>query len=258
MPSSFQKAVRKALRANADPEVRDNFQRYFKDAVKLVGVRAPGVRQVFRDTYHLLANNVPDSVIEEAFDALSSEFLEEKQIGIMVLSRIEKKLPADFVQRLEPVFDRTVYDWATCDVLSSKVLRLLLRRDAAARRRIISWSKANYLWRQRASAVAFVNEARHGKYNKEIISVCGNIVNNPERFVQLGMGWVLRELSLADRQLALDFLARHYKRISREGLRYAIEKLPLTVRKRLLAEHAAATAENKAPARTKTKGRRKG
>ena len=240
MPSSFQSAIRKALRANADPEVRENFQRYFKHVVKLVGVRSPEAKKVFRECFPLLAGSSVDSMIEQAFSLLASEYLEEKQIGVSVLARIEKKLPADFVPRLEPVFDRSVYDWATCDTLSGRVLRYVLRRDDAARNRIIGWSKADYFWRQRSSAVTFVNEARHGKFNDDILCVCRNIVDNPERFVQLGMGWAIRELSLADQQLALDFLSAHYPKISREGLRYAIEKMPAPLQKRVLAEHTKA------------------
>lgn len=120
------------------------------------------------------------------------------------------------------------------------MLRLVLRRDADARRCIVAWSRARNPWQQRASAVAFVNEARHGRYNPEILSVCRNLVGNPDRFVQLGMGWVLRELFLADRQAVMAFIDRHRSGISREGLRYAMEKMPVATRKRLLAEHAAA------------------
>jgi 3-methyladenine DNA glycosylase AlkD len=238
VPSSFQTTVRKALKENSNPKVRENFQRYFKNAVKLVGVRSPDVKKVFRETFPLLATRPLEEIVEQAFLLLGSEYLEEKQIGISVLSRIEKKLSSDFIALLEPVFDQSVYDWATCDTLSGRVLRYIIRRDDEARKRIVGWSKANYLWRQRSSAVAFVNEARHGQYNDDILSICRSIVDNRERFVQLGMGWVLRELSLADRDLALGFLAAHYPKISREGLRYAIEKMPPALQKRVLAEHS--------------------
>lgn len=240
MPSSIQAAVHKALQANSDPKVREKFQCYFKNAVKLLGVRSPEVKKVFRETFPLLATRPLEEIVEQAFLLLGSEYLEEKQIGILVLSRIEKKLSSDFIALLEPVFDQSVYDWATCDTLSGRVLRYLLRRDGQARKRIVGWSQAKCFWRQRSSAVAFVNEARHGQYNDDILYICRNIVDNRERFVQLGMGWVLRELSLADQKLALDFLAAHYPKISREGLRYAIEKMPVALQKRVLAEHSEA------------------
>jgi 3-methyladenine DNA glycosylase AlkD len=74
--------------------------------------------------------------------------------------------------------------------------------------------------------VAFVNEAPHGRYDREILAICRALLRNRDGFVQLGMGWVLRELFLADGSLVLEFLRRHYPLINREALRHAIEKMP--------------------------------
>jgi len=63
------------------------------------------------------------------------------------------------------------------------------------------------------------------RYNDEIIKICSTCVKNPERFVQLGVGWVLRELSLANLELVNEFLTDNFEYFSREGLRYAIEKM---------------------------------
>lgn len=44
-------------------------------------------------------------------------------------------------------------------------------------------------------------------------------------FVQLGTGWVLRELSLSDKNRVVEFIKENYDFFSREGLRYALEKM---------------------------------
>jgi 3-methyladenine DNA glycosylase AlkD len=237
MPTRFQRAVRQSLNAISDAEVKANYQRYFKGTLPFIGVRGPAVDAVFREHLPSLAKASTDEVVAEAFAMLRSRFAEEKQIGILLLSRQTRRLDDDFVPSLEPVFEETVHEWATCDGLSGRVLRGLLVRSTVARSRIVSWSLAANQWRQRASAVAFVNEARHGNYNDQILTVCRRIVRNPERFVQLGAGWVLRELFLADRQATLDFIRAHYAWVSREGLRYAIEKMPPPLQRTLLDEH---------------------
>jgi hypothetical protein len=53
-------------------------------------------------------------------------------------------------------------------------------------------------------------------------------------FVQLGTGWVLRELSRADLEGVIEFIKEHYEKFSREGLRYAIEKMDSKTRTILL------------------------
>ncbi|MCY3017853.1 MAG: DNA alkylation repair protein [Planctomycetota bacterium] len=238
----FVNAVRQKLRQLARPSTKESYERYFKHVIKFHGLKSPAVKQVARDVLPLLQDEPILTVVGAAFGLLASEYSEEKQIAIIVLNRNVRALPDDFLWRLEPVFDRNVFDWATCDGIAGRVLRFLLTREADLRR-IVEWSLVDHLWRQRASAVAFVNEARHCRYNDAIIAVCGRVVRNPERFAQLGVGWVLRELFLADRARAIKFVRSHHQYMSREGLRYATEKMPAALKQRVLAEHACATRQ---------------
>ena len=61
-------------------------------------------------------------------------------------------------------------------------------------------------------------------------------------------GWVLRELSLANLQAVIEFCELNLHLLSREGLKYMVEKMPDPDAKRLLERHA------KKP-RASTKGR---
>ncbi len=238
--SPLSSALKSRLRAAADPAAKAAYEWYFKGEVDFLGVRTPNVRAIFRETISTIGEYPLSRTIDDAFLLLRSRYAEEKHMAILLLHKYRRALPADFVPRLEPVFDAGVHEWGTCDGISSKVLRHILLRSAADRRRIVSWSRSGNPWRQRASAVAFVNEARHGEHTTDIARVCERLVKNPHRFVQLGMGWVLRELWLAEPRVVVAFLRRHYPSISREGLRYAIEKMPAAQQQRLLKEHSAA------------------
>ncbi|HEY3324904.1 MAG TPA: DNA alkylation repair protein [Planctomycetota bacterium] len=238
--ATFVDEVRLALERRAEPLVKEGAERYFKHVVRFHGVKAPAVKQVAREVLPLLREHPIEDIVRSAFQLLSSEFSEEKQIAVIVLNRHLRTLPNEFLTQLEPVFEASVCDWGTCDAIAGRVLRFLLTRSPAEVKRVVSWSASKNLWRQRASAVAFVSEARHGRHNEQIITVCRRVVRNPERFAQLGAGWVLRELFLADRERVLSFLREHSGYISREGLRYAIEKMPAALQKQMLAEHTRA------------------
>lgn len=240
MTSKLHTEARRRLKAQATPAVEAGYERYFKGALTFHGVRGPAVKALSKELLPALDGASADDILCEAFALVAAPFAEEKQIGIAILYKHRKKLPRGFVARLEPVFDESVADWATCDGICGRVLRYQLKGDAAALKRIVGWSRSINPWRQRAAAVSFVNEARHGAYNEEILVVCENAVSNPDRFVQLGVGWVLRELYLANADIVLAFLGRHHRELSREGLRYAIEKMPKSLQQRLLDEHAAA------------------
>ncbi len=84
------------------------------------------------------------------------------------------------------------------------------------------------------AAVSFVNLARHGNVTAEVLQVCKTTIKNPERFAQLGTGWVLRELWLAEPAVVEVFIKENYQHFSREGLRYAIEKMPKKLQKEIM------------------------
>jgi len=79
-----------------------------------------------------------------------------------------------------------------------------------------------------------VKLARFGNHTDQIIKISSTCVKSTERFVQLGNGWVLRELSLADLDLVVKFIKENYENFSREGLRYAIEKMETKLRTKLM------------------------
>jgi 3-methyladenine DNA glycosylase AlkD len=230
----FGAAVFARLTARANPTVKANYDRYFKGAAQFLGLKSPAIRQVVREVETLLRNRPIAGVLDESFRLLQSPWAEEKYVGVALIGRNARRLPVGFLRDFEPVFDRSVHDWGTCDHVASRVLRpLIVARDADLRR-VVQWRQARSSWRQRAAAVAFVNEARHGHYDRQIMTVCRSLVRNRDRFVQLGMGWVLRELSLADRGAVLKFLHRHRRDMNRDALRYATEKMPTKVREQAL------------------------
>ena len=237
--SRFGREVRRRIVERADPAVKEGAERYFKHKLRFHGLNAPGIRGVARGVEPLLEGRPVSQVVGECFRLLHSPWAEERHVGIALLGRNVRRLPPTFLQDFEPVFDRTVHDWGACDHIAGRVLRPLVSTSPPWRKRIVSWRNAKSPWRQRVAAVAFVNEARHGRHNREILTICRALVQNPDRFVQLGMGWVLRELFLADREVVRGFLRQHYPSINREALRYAIEKMPKSLQSTILAEHAA-------------------
>jgi 3-methyladenine DNA glycosylase AlkD len=255
MATSIRPKAVKLLKARAVEADKISFEKYFKGVTRFHGVRSPTLKVLFKELWPELAGREVEANVADALLLLESPFMEERQLGIMILEKSKKKLPDDLLDRLEPIFDRTVHDWATCDGICGQVLRPLLVRSPKDRRRIGEWSKSKNFWVQRAAAVAFVNEARHGEHDDLILEICERVVRSPERFAQLGAGWVLRELALHDEPRVLAFLRAHYATISREGLRYAIEKMKKPLQTKLLEEHAAISARGATSAPAKRRGR---
>ena len=58
----------------------------------------------------------------------------------------------------------------------------------------------------------------------QIVVIC-RAVKNSYRFTQLGVGWVLRDVSVHHPQQVVDFLNEHESLFIKEGRRYATEKM---------------------------------
>jgi 3-methyladenine DNA glycosylase AlkD len=239
-PTALTRRVRALLQERARPEVKAASEKYFLGAVPFLGVKKAGVKEVMREVRAQLKGASPETLETEGFALLLREHSEEQHVGVELLERRVRHADAGFLSRLEPVFDDAVKDWSLADAIAGHVLRPLLD-DPEKREQIVGWSRAKPFWRRRVSAVAFVNEAKHGALNRDILRVCEALAGSPERFVQLGLGWLLRELGVADREAMLRFIRSHARGIQREGLRYALEKLPAAERQRMMDWHKAAT-----------------
>lgn len=226
--------IRREFKKVATKADKEGAERYFKHKVFYYGVKTPKLQKIFRALWPQIKELPQKTQIAVAEKLLASKYLEDKYFGISIINKIVKNLPPDFLNTVEKWIDNYAHEWATCDTICGKIVRFLLMQDSKNVKQVVKWKNAKSIWRQRAAAVGFVNLARHGEYNKEIITICSTIIKNQERFVQLGAGWVLRELSLADLDLVVNFITKNYQYFTREGLRYAIEKMKPSMRKKLM------------------------
>lgn len=178
-----------------------------------------------------------DKVFTTGLELLACEFQEEKRLGVLFLKAKGSKLDKERIDQIAEAIDAHVYDWATCDILAGGVLRRAIEGDASLVPQLTEWSQAENLWRRRACCVSFLSFAKKGAHADAIETICDQSVRLNERFVQLGVGWLLREFSCSDRERVVAFLKSHAEWISREGLRYALEKMPSALRKELMDDH---------------------
>ncbi len=230
----YKKNIINEFYSNAITETKEKYTRYFKGVVKFYGLKIPQIKSIFKKQRKEISKLDLEEKINLAFSFLESEYQESKSFGILILEKEFKNLDKNFLNKLKKIIEKNVYDWWTCDSLSGKVIWNMIRLDSNFSTIIQKWKNSKYMWLQRVSCVSFLKVARFGKHNDIIIDICSTTIQNSERFVQLGTGWILRELSLADLNLVQNFIRENYHLFSREWLRYAIEKMNLKDRKQLL------------------------
>ena len=195
-----------------------------------------GIRGVVHDVWQEkgLGHLPLEDQIEVALAQFGGRHSEEKIAGVLMLAELlVDSLETEHVADLARPFELDqIQDWSTCDWYCVKAIgRFVAHEDRARRaRRVAEWRHAPGLWQRRAAAVSFVNHAPLGEgffrgFTKLLITVCRRNVQDPARFSQTSVGWLLREFSKADPQSVSDFVDRYGDQMSREGFKAATKHL---------------------------------
>lgn len=250
----FVQALDARLGALATEKSRAFWERYLKGSVSFRGVPMAGIRKAVHAWWNADGPSALGTREQKALALRLFEgtFCEDKLAGTLVLAEVLlRELTLGDVGALGALFDRgLIADWNTCDWFCVKVLGNRVACELPSRAvadEIASWRAARSLWQRRAANVAFVNLAKRGEANfdgftKLMLDTCAVTIGSQERFAQTGVGWLLRELAAAERAAVLAFTDEHLGVMSREAVRYVVERMPKNVQRRVLSDHQRAGA----------------
>lgn len=223
--------LRDELRQNADESVRDSGQRYFKEPVKLYGVKTALVSKITKQFFHSLPDQNKVTVFALCETLWQSGMMEESFIACHWSEAVHKQYtPEDFI-----TFERWVRDyvsnWASCDTLCNHSIGSLVQLYPELVQNLKPWTSSQNRWVKRASAVTLIIPARKGLFLSDVFEIATSLLLDPDDLVQKGYGWMLKEASRVHQQEVFNFIQEHKKTMPRTALRYAIEKMPTDLRK---------------------------
>lgn len=189
-----------------------------------------------RELHHWYKEFINESMeledqVHLAIELIERTYTEEKLAGTLFLQEI--LLPAgaihslDHLERFALLFDtKKIYDWNVCDRFCVKVLGPLIQREGPPWAEGISqWRTATNLWRARASLVAFVRVTDEPSYYPEMEHACRILIRRPERFAKIGVGWILREISVHNKSFVRNVIEANLPFFSPESLKNATKYL---------------------------------
>lgn len=234
--SAIIQQVRQRLKQEADEKTRNTGNTFFKEPVRLHGVKSAMVGKIGKTFFQEIKGQSKARVFALCDELWRSGFLEESFIACHWSYALRNQYePAD-LEVFERWLREYVDNWASCDTLCNHSIGSFLVMYPGGLSRLKTWAQSPDRWLRRAAAVSLIIPAREGKFLETIFAIADSLLLDKEDLVQKGYGWMLKAASQAHQQKVFDYVCAHKATMPRTALRYAIEKMPKALKAKAMAK----------------------
>ncbi len=226
--------LRRELSSNADEKTRVSGQRFFKEEVKMYGLKTAHARKINQAWFSQVKDKPKEEIFRLCEILWQSGYIEES-IAACEWSYFKRKnyKPADF-NIFEQWIGKYVSNWATCDTLCNHTVGTFVEMYPEYIENLKKWTGSANRWLRRASAVTLIIPARKGLFLDDIFDIAGKLLPDQDDMVQKGYGWMLKAASQAHLEEVFNFVMANKSSMPRTALRYAIEKMPAELRQQAM------------------------
>jgi 3-methyladenine DNA glycosylase AlkD len=227
-------AIRAELHELGDPVRGIHSQRFFKtgpgqygEGDKFLGLTVPEMRGIVRKY-----RGLDDGAV---LKLLSSSWHEERLVALLLM--VEAYDRGDdprraHIHRAYLANTARINNWDLVDASAGDIVGQHLEAgDITLLERL---ARSESLWERRIAIVSTFYFIKRDEL-RPTLKIAALLLGDSEDLIHKATGWMLREVGKRDRAVLDRFLKKHYKRMPRTMLRYAIERHPERVRKQYLA-----------------------
>lgn len=223
--------IRAELLQNADSRTKGSAQRFFKEPVKLYGVRTPLVREIAKRHFKRIRHMDKTDIFELCEDLLKTDYTEDAIVAFDWAYSIRRRYePPDF-----QVFERwvAVYinNWVKCDTFCNHSLGTFIEMYPQHIECLKRWTASESRWMRRAAAATMILPARRGLFLGDVLEIADLLLKDTDDMVQKGCGWLLKEASRCHQHEVFHYIMSRKSKMRRTTLRYAIEKMSPAMRR---------------------------
>ncbi len=224
--SSIIENIRKELILNSDEKTRQSGERFFKEDVKLYGIKSSVTQRIGKDHFNLIPDKSKIHIFSLCEELWKSGMMEESFIACNWSYYVHKYYDTDDFKIFDKWVNRYVNNWASCDTLCNHSVGTFIEMNPTYISELKQWGRSKNRWVKRAAAVSLIIPARKGMFLEDIMEIADILHNDKDDMVQKGYGWMLKVSSQAHQKEIFDYVIRKKKTMPRTALRYAIEKMP--------------------------------
>jgi len=228
--------IRKELIRMSDAKVKASGEMFFKEAVKMYGIKSATVTDISREHFRNLADNSKINVFAVCEELWNSGYMEESFVACSWSYYIRKQYELNDFRIFEKWVHSYINNWASCDTLCNHTVGTIVEMYPVLLRELKKWAKSDNRWVKRAAAVTLIVPARRGLFLEDIFEIADTLHYDSDDMVQKGYGWMLKEASKPHRMEVFEYVMKKKATMPRTALRYAIEKMPDELKRKAMAK----------------------
>jgi 3-methyladenine DNA glycosylase AlkD len=203
----------------------------YAEGDRFIGVIVPDTR--------LIAKKYIDLPFTELEKVIDSPIHEERLCGLIILTlrykrdKDEQSRKKIFAFYMKMVRAGHINNWDLVDV-SAPIIGDYLIGQPDHMELLEKLARSRSLWQRRIAMIFTFAFLRKGITEPTVV-IAENLLEDEHDLIHKAVGWMLREMGKRDPRLLRSFLTENAPEMPRTALRYSIERLPESERKRWLA-----------------------
>lgn len=213
---------------------REAMERYGLNTANYLGLKNPDVYKIADEYFRQYKHYSTEDLIEACAAMLATGSREMRFSAFRWGDKMHKRLTPAHLPELERWMDNYLFDWADCDFLSTKTIGELFVRYPECIERTTEWASSKKLFTRRAAAVTLIVPVKRIDVLPQAFAIAEALLMDTEDLVQKGYGWLLKVAADRYPDEVFSFLLERKHCMPRTALRYAIEKMPESMRQKVL------------------------
>ena len=226
--------IRAELQQLADPVRATHSLRFFKtgpgqygEGDKFLGLTVPQMRSLARK-YRELGD-------DDALHLLASAWHEERLVALLLLVNGYRRGDEKRRERIHRAYlanSHWINNWDLVDCSAEHVVGPQIEPGEISLLERLARSKN--IWERRIAIVSTFHFIKRNEF-RPTLKIAAVLLGDTHDLIHKAVGWMLREVGKRDRKTLDGFLKKHYRKMPRTTLRYAIERHPERIRSKYLA-----------------------
>jgi 3-methyladenine DNA glycosylase AlkD len=232
---NMEREIRRFLKANADPAIVKKYSIYFKEGYDPYGVAFDKLGPKIDEWFGICRERLDrKQLLALCENLLKTGKFEEVSVALGFMERLRSEYNKTLFSTVGKWFEKYIINWGHCDAACHTIVYSFLVDEVVDFKDLLAWTDSPHRWKRRAAAVTMVKDFYKGGTANvtQALQVSRKLILDPERVVQQGTGWLLREAWKKSPPKVEDFLLKWKDQAPRLIIQYATERIDKEKRKR--------------------------